>query len=100
MRTCSKEEVLNLLEYAQLNDHIEKILNDIERLDLIRTRSVQPDLEYIFKHALTQKVVYSGLLKIAKPYLQLRRNFSRLEVWHVNAGQSASERHTRYGTTA
>jgi len=35
----------------------------LERLDLIRTRTLQPDLEYIFKHALTQEVVYNGLLK-------------------------------------
>jgi tetratricopeptide (TPR) repeat protein len=30
---------------------------------LIRTRSLQPELEYIFKHALTQEVVYNGILK-------------------------------------
>ena len=35
----------------------------MERLDLIRTRSFQPELEYVFKHALTQEVVYNGLLK-------------------------------------
>ena len=32
-------------------------------MDLIKTRTIQPDLEYIFKHALTQEVVYNGLLK-------------------------------------
>jgi len=30
---------------------------------MIRTRSFQPELDYIFKHALTQEVVYNGLLK-------------------------------------
>ena len=35
----------------------------MERLDLIRTRSIEPDLEYMFKHPLTQEVVYNGLLK-------------------------------------
>lgn len=35
----------------------------LERLDLISTRSIQPSLEYIFKHALTQEIVYNGLIK-------------------------------------
>ncbi|MEN8251515.1 MAG: PEP-CTERM sorting domain-containing protein, partial [Bacteroidota bacterium] len=30
----------------------------LERLDLIRTRSLQPEIEYMFKHALTQEIVY------------------------------------------
>ena len=35
----------------------------MERFDLIKARSVQPDLEYMFKHALTQEIVYNSLLK-------------------------------------
>jgi class 3 adenylate cyclase/tetratricopeptide (TPR) repeat protein len=42
---------------------IDGCLSSLERLDLIRTRSVHPELEYIFKHALTQEVVYNALLK-------------------------------------
>jgi class 3 adenylate cyclase/tetratricopeptide (TPR) repeat protein len=42
---------------------IDKNLRGLEHLDLIKTKSIQPDLEYIFKHALTQEVVYNGLLK-------------------------------------
>jgi predicted ATPase/class 3 adenylate cyclase len=42
---------------------IDKNLSGLEHLDLIKTKSIQPDLEYIFKHALTQEVVYNGLLK-------------------------------------
>ena len=41
----------------------DKKLNGLERLDLIKTKSIQPDLEYIFKHALTQEVIYNALLK-------------------------------------
>jgi len=52
-----------LKKISQLQDHIDKSLSGFERLDLIRTQSVQPDLEYAFKHALTQEVVYNGLLK-------------------------------------
>ncbi len=48
---------------SELHDHIEKSLVGLERLDLIRLRSLQPDIEYIFKHALTQEIVYNGILK-------------------------------------
>jgi class 3 adenylate cyclase/tetratricopeptide (TPR) repeat protein len=48
---------------TELGDRIDPGLNALERLDLIRTRTIQPDLEYMFKHPLTQEVVYNGLLK-------------------------------------
>jgi len=52
-----------LKRITRLQDHIDGSLSGFERLDLIRTRSIQPDLEYTFKHAITQEVVYNGLLK-------------------------------------
>jgi len=52
-----------LKRITELEDLIDRGLSMLERLDLIRTRSIQPDLEYMFKHALTQEVVYNGLLK-------------------------------------
>jgi class 3 adenylate cyclase/tetratricopeptide (TPR) repeat protein len=52
-----------LIKITEREDRIERRLSNLERLDLIRTRSLQPDLEYMFKHALTQEVVYNGLLK-------------------------------------
>jgi class 3 adenylate cyclase/tetratricopeptide (TPR) repeat protein len=48
---------------TELKDQIDRCLSDLESLDLIRARSPQPDLEYVFKHALTQEAVYNGLLK-------------------------------------
>ena len=38
-------------------------LSGLETLDIIKARSYRPAVEYIFKHALTQEVVYSGLVK-------------------------------------
>jgi predicted ATPase len=52
-----------LKKITELGGLIDRGLSTLERLDLIRTRSVQPDLEYMFKHPLTQEVVYNGLLK-------------------------------------
>jgi predicted ATPase/class 3 adenylate cyclase len=48
---------------TQLKEQLDRHLTGLERLDLIHPRSLQPDLEYVFKSALTQEVVYSGLLK-------------------------------------
>ncbi|MCF8146908.1 MAG: AAA family ATPase [Deltaproteobacteria bacterium] len=52
-----------LKRITELEGEFDQCLVGLERLDLIRTRSMQPELEYIFKHALTQEVVYNGLLK-------------------------------------
>ncbi len=51
-----------LKRISDLKEYIDKSLITLERLDLIKTRSLQPELEYIFKHVLTQEVVYNGLL--------------------------------------
>jgi len=48
---------------TQLKEQLDRHLTGLERIDLIHARSLQPDLEYVFKSALTQEVVYSGLLK-------------------------------------
>jgi tetratricopeptide (TPR) repeat protein len=52
-----------LKRVTELKDRIDDHLTGLERLDLIRVRPLQPQLEYAFKHALTQDVVYNGLLK-------------------------------------
>ncbi len=52
-----------LKQVTELRQDIDRCLRGLEQLDLIRTRSLRPDLEYMFKHALTQEVVYNGLLK-------------------------------------
>jgi tetratricopeptide (TPR) repeat protein len=48
---------------TNLKEQLDRNLTGLERLDLIHVRSLQPDLEYVFKSALTQEVVYNGLLK-------------------------------------
>jgi class 3 adenylate cyclase/tetratricopeptide (TPR) repeat protein len=68
-----------LKRISDLKEHIDKSLLTLERLDLIKTISLQPELEYIFKHALTQEVVYNGLL------MKNRR------LIHENIGQAIEE---------
>ena len=48
---------------TNLKEHLDSSLAGLERLDFIHARSLQPDLEYVFKSAMTQEVVYNGLLK-------------------------------------
>ena len=47
---------------TDIDGDIDQTLSGLENLDLIRTQTLEPELEYIFKHALTQEVVYNGLL--------------------------------------
>ncbi len=53
----------NLLsKITYFDGDIEKYLSKLEELDLVQTISVRPELEYTFKHALTQEVAYNSLL--------------------------------------
>jgi len=52
-----------LRQASDLSERLDGLLSGLERLSLIQTRAIQPELEYVFKHALTQEVVYNGLLK-------------------------------------
>jgi class 3 adenylate cyclase/tetratricopeptide (TPR) repeat protein len=51
-----------LRRITSIHGVIENRFKDLERIDLIRTRSLYPDLEFTFKHALTQEVGYNSLL--------------------------------------
>ncbi|MBT8374865.1 MAG: AAA family ATPase, partial [Deltaproteobacteria bacterium] len=51
-----------LQRISTLQHGIDKYLMSLEQMDFIRTKSLPPDLEYMFKHVVTQEVVYNGLL--------------------------------------
>ena len=59
---------------AQVTDagELSRCLGDLQTVDLIRARRLTPELEYIFKHALTQDVAYDGLLKTERQLLHAR----------------------------
>jgi len=71
-----------LKRVTELKDVIDKSLSGLERLEFIRTRTIQPDLEYIFKHALTQEVVYNGLLKKERQVLHERIGLIMEQLFH------------------
>ena len=45
------------------SDSVLRALADLEAADFVRTSALVPDLAYAFKHAITQEVAYSTLLK-------------------------------------
>lgn len=57
---------------ASETDTLDPCLEDLMNADLIRERDNQADLEYFFKHALTQDVAYEGLLKAERMELHAR----------------------------
>jgi class 3 adenylate cyclase len=68
-----REFLFTILSQVRGSDAaLEDNLSALELADLIRKRDVDPDLEYLFKHALTQEVAYSGLLR-SKRYELHRR---------------------------
>jgi len=67
-------EILNKI--SAFKEGIDKGLSGLERLDLIKAKSIQPELEYFFKHALTQEVVYNGLLKKKRRKIHDTRSIS------------------------
>ncbi len=48
---------------TEIKQDISQCLENLEGFDLIKLQQSKTDLEYMFKHALTQEVVYKGLLK-------------------------------------
>jgi tetratricopeptide (TPR) repeat protein len=65
--------------YYEILDQITEVdnslwhhLTSLEALDLIKARNYKPAVEYIFKHALTQNVVYNGLLKTKRSAIHER----------------------------
>jgi class 3 adenylate cyclase/tetratricopeptide (TPR) repeat protein len=71
-----------LTRITDLKDVVDKSLNGLERLDFIRAKTIQPDLEYIFKHALTQEVVYNGLLRKERQALHERIGLVMEQLFH------------------
>ena len=93
-----------LIRITELEERIDGELSRLERLDLIRTRSLQPEIEYMFKHALTQEVVYNSLLKkerreihekiaevIETVFKDRLAEFNETLAYHYIRGQSVSK---------
>ena len=56
---------------AEAEQQLDSHLVQLQRVDLVREKTYLPELEYIFKHSLTQEAAYNSLL------LERRREFHR-----------------------
>jgi class 3 adenylate cyclase/tetratricopeptide (TPR) repeat protein len=65
-----------------LPEILRKHLGLLELLDLIKINSVKPDLEYVFKHALIQDVVYHSLLEKDRRLIHERIGLAMEEIFH------------------
>jgi ABC-type oligopeptide transport system substrate-binding subunit/class 3 adenylate cyclase len=64
---------------AEAERHLETHLSQLQRVDLVREKARWPELEYIFKHSLTQEAAYHSLL------LERRKTF------HLKVGEAIEE---------
>jgi class 3 adenylate cyclase/tetratricopeptide (TPR) repeat protein len=71
-----------LRRITQVKKDIKDRLRGLEQQDLIRLRSLQPELEYVFKHALTKEVVYNGLLKKERKEIHERIGLIMEQIFH------------------
>jgi class 3 adenylate cyclase/tetratricopeptide (TPR) repeat protein len=88
----------------RITDHktnLQNCLDELVRLDFLRVNPFIKDLEYVFKHAIIQEVVYSGLLRedckeiherigqaIEKLFQRRIAEFSETLAFHYQKGQS------------
>jgi len=67
-----KSFLYRLLEAIdQAEEQLDQHLAQLQRADLVREKAILPELEYMFKHSLTQEAAYNSLL------LERRREFHR-----------------------
>jgi ABC-type oligopeptide transport system substrate-binding subunit len=57
---------------SEAEDELEGHLTELQRTELVRENARLPELEYIFKHALTQEAAYSSLLVERRRLFHLR----------------------------
>jgi hypothetical protein len=115
-----------LEEISERGGEVEEQLSLLQRLELVFQKQLMPELEYIFKHFLTQSVAYNSILlkkrrelhlKIAKSieklykdrleeyYELLGHHYERAESWlkateyFGKAGKKSSELHSKEVTT-
>jgi class 3 adenylate cyclase/tetratricopeptide (TPR) repeat protein len=91
-----------LRRIADIQEQLDDCLSELKNLEFIYEKSVFPDLEYIFKHVLTQEAAYNSLLshrrtrlhsaiglaieelhqeRLAERYEELAHHFTQGESW-------------------
>jgi class 3 adenylate cyclase/tetratricopeptide (TPR) repeat protein len=64
---------------SEAEKELDEHLSQLQRLDLVREKARIPELEYMFKHTLTQEAAYNSLL------------YQRRKEFHLKVGQALEE---------
>jgi class 3 adenylate cyclase/tetratricopeptide (TPR) repeat protein len=116
-----REFALGLLQkLSEQGTHVQALVDELRGLELVYEKSAQPELAYMFKHALTHDVAYASILvqrrrtlhrmigeaieelyadRIAEHYEMLALHFERAEEWerafdyHARAADKAMAAH-------
>jgi class 3 adenylate cyclase len=75
-----------LCRIADSSSTLEADLGHLERVRLVRLRSREPELEYVFKHALTQEVAYQSLLAPRRKEIHRRVGQAMKELYREKIG--------------
>jgi tetratricopeptide (TPR) repeat protein len=76
-----------LLQMAEAVGDVDTDLDKLEREELIRMGARHPEVEYIFKHALTQEVAYESLLASRRKELHRRVGEAMEQVFAQRPGE-------------
>lgn len=71
-----------LCRVSEFKGQLDTCLNDLENFDLIYKKGQHPNVEYVFKHALTQEAVYNGLLKKERQQIHERTGLVIEQLFH------------------
>ena len=86
---------------SQPEEELYHLLASLQRKEFLYEQPAFPEIEYSFKHALTQEVAYSTVLtSVAKPYMSARRRRSRRCIATIDDHYSELAHHySRSGNT-
>jgi predicted ATPase/class 3 adenylate cyclase len=104
LAVIGKEFSLNLLKKVvdQPEEELQRLLSHLQTREFIYEQPAFPDVEYIFKHALTQEVAYNSLLQERRKGLHERTAQAIEEVHHYRLEDHYSElahHYSRSGNT-
>ena len=97
LAVIGKEFPLNLVKEVtkKPDEVIERMLSSLQLAEFIYEQPVAGDIEYTFKHALTQEVAYNSLLAERRKELH-RRTAQAIEALHANRPEDKYEELARH----
>ena len=80
-----------LRRIADIQEQLDDCLSELKNLEFIYEKSVFPDLEYIFKHVLTQEAAYNSLLSSRRTRLHTAIGLAMEELYQERLAERYEE---------